>query len=288
MFEGFETADVETSGARIHLVHGGEGPPLLLLHGYPQTHVIWHKIAAQLAERFTVVACDLRGYGDSAKPPGGDNHEAYSKHAMALDQVEVMAHLGFDRFAVAGHDRGARVAHRLALDHPERVSRLAVLDIAPTRKMFAETNQSFATDYYHWFFLIQPADFPETLIGANPEVYLRQKMGKFVGDGAFTAAAWAEYVRCFTPDAIHASCEDYRAAASIDLEHDEADLDSMIACPVLALWGAKGAIEKHYDALAAWRERATDVQGQALPCGHYLAEEAPEETLAALIPFLRA
>lgn len=288
MFEGFETADVETSGARIHLVHGGEGPPLLLLHGYPQTHVIWHKIAAQLAERFTVVACDLRGYGDSAKPPGGDNHEAYSKRAMALDQVEVMAHLGFDRFAVAGHDRGARVAHRLALDHPERVSRLAVLDIAPTRKMFAETNQSFATDYYHWFFLIQPADFPETLIGANPEVYLRQKMGKFVGDGAFTAAAWAEYVRCFTPDAIHASCEDYRAAASIDLEHDEADLDSMIACPVLALWGAKGAIEKHYDALAAWRERATDVQGQALPCGHYLAEEAPEETLAALIPFLRA
>lgn len=288
MFEGFETADVETSGARIHLVHGGEGPPLLLLHGYPQTHVIWHKIAAQLAERFTVVACDLRGYGDSAKPPGGDNHEAYSKRAMALDQVEVMAHLVFDRFAVAGHDRGARVAHRLALDHPERVSRLAVLDIAPTRKMFAETNQSFATDYYHWFFLIQPADFPETLIGANPEVYLRQKMGKFVGDGAFTAAAWAEYVRCFTPDAIHASCEDYRAAASIDLEHDEADLDSMIACPVLALWGAKGAIEKHYDALAAWRERATDVQGQALPCGHYLAEEAPEETLAALIPFLRA
>ena len=287
MFDGFKTADVETSGARIHLVHGGEGPPLLLLHGYPQTHVIWHKIAPALAERFTVVACDLRGYGDSSKPAGGDKHEAYSKRAMALDQVEVMAHLGFERFAVAGHDRGARVAHRLALDHPERVSRLAVLDIAPTRKMFAETNQSFATDYCHWFFLIQPFDFPETLIGANPEVYLRQKMRKVAVEGAFTAAAWAEYVRCFDAAAIHASCEDYRAAATIDLEHDEVDLHEKIGCPVLALWGAKGAIEKHYDALAAWRERATDVEGQALPCGHYLAEESPQETLAALLAFLR-
>ncbi len=286
MFDGFKTADVETSGATIHLMHGGEGPPLLLLHGYPQTHVIWHKIAPALAERFTVVACDLRGYGDSSKPPGGDKHEAYSKRAMALDQVEVMGHLGFERFAVAGHDRGARVGHRMALDHPERVSRLAVLDIAPTRKMFAETNQSFATDYYHWFFLIQPYDFPETLIGANPEVYMRQKMRKVAVEGAFTAAAWAEYVRCFDTAAIHASCEDYRAAATIDLEHDEADLDTKVACPVLALWGAKGAIEKHYDALAAWRESATDVEGQALPCGHYLAEEAPEETLAALIPVL--
>ncbi len=286
MFEGFTVADVEASGATIRAVHGGEGPPLLLLHGYPQTHVMWHKIAPALAEHFTVVACDLRGYGDSAKPPGGENHEAYSKRAMALDQVEVMAHLGFERFALVGHDRGGRVAHRMALDHPDRLSRFAVLDIAPTRKMFAETNQSFATDYYHWFFLIQPHGFPETLIGANPEVYLRQKMGKFGAAEAFTPGAWAEYLRCFTPDAIHATCEDYRAAAGIDLEHDEADLDTKIGCPVLALWGVKGAIEKHYDALAAWRERAADVRGRALPCGHYLAEEEPEATLAALLEFL--
>ena len=286
MFDGFKTADVETGGATIRVVHGGEGPPLLLLHGYPQTHVMWHKIAPALAERFTVVATDLRGYGDSSKPPGGDNHEAYSKRAMARDQVEVMAHLGFERFAVVGHDRGARVAHRMALDHEARVSRLAVLDIAPTRKMFAETNQSFATDYYHWFFLIQPYDYPETLIGADPEFYLRYKMTKFGGAEAFTAEAWAEYVRCFDAAAIHTTCEDYRAAAGIDLEHDEADIGAKISCPVLALWGAKGAIEKHYDALAVWRERAQDVRGEALPCGHYLAEEAPEETLEALQPFL--
>lgn len=286
MFDGFKTVDVETSGATIHVVHGGKGPPLLLLHGYPQTHVMWHKIAPALAERFTVVACDLRGYGDSSKPPGGDNHEAYSKRAMALDQMEVMAHLGFERFAVVGHDRGGRVAHRMALDHPARVSRFAVLDIVPTRKMYSETNQSFATDYYHWFFLIQPYDFPETLIGANPEVFLRQKMVKFGSADAFTSEAWAEYVRCFDAAAIHATCEDYRAAAAIDLEHDEADLGKKVGCPLLALWGANGAMEKHYDVLAAWRERAQDVRGQALPCAHYLAEEAPQETLKALLEFL--
>jgi len=288
MFDGFETTTVETSGAAIRVVLGGSGPPVLLLHGYPQTHAMWHKVAPALARRFTIVAADLRGYGDSAKPPGGDDHAGYSKRAMAADQIEVMAALGFDRFAVVGHDRGARVGHRMALDHRNRVERLAVLDIVPTWKIFAETNKQIATDYFHWFFLIQDYDFPERLIGADPEYYLRAKMGKFsTSDDVFTPAAMAEYLRCFSdPAAIHASCEDYRAAAGIDLVHDEADLTRKLDCPVLALWGAKGAMEKNYDVLAAWRERARDVRGSALACGHYLPEEAPEETEAELSRFL--
>lgn len=287
MFAGFRVARIETAGATIHLVHGGSGPPLLLLHGYPQTHAMWHEVAPRLAERFTVVVPDLRGYGDSSKPTSDASHSAYSKRAMAADQVEVMRALGFDSFAVAGHDRGGRVAHRMALDHADRVVRLAVLDIVPTHKVFATVNKEVATAYYHWFFLIQPFDLPETLIGANPEYYLRKKLGQWSGSQAgFTEEATAEYLRCFAnPETIHASCEDYRAAASIDLEHDEADMARKIACPLLVLWGGRGLVGRAYDVLATWRERAAKVEGRALPCGHFLPEEAPDETYRALAAF---
>jgi haloacetate dehalogenase len=288
VLDSFEQTRITTSGAEINVRKAGQGPPLLLLHGYPQTQIMWHRIAPALAEHFTVVLTDLRGYGDSAKPPGGDNHEAYSKRAMAQDQAEVMTALGFESFAVVGHDRGARVGHRLALDHPGRVSKLAVLDIAPTLAMYERTDMAFASAYYHWFFLIQPYDLPERLIGADPDFYLEKKIGKWSKSaGCFDPAAIAEYKRCFRdPATIHATCEDYRAAAGIDLEHDRADLNRKLACPLLALWGAKGVIERQYSVLEIWRERAASVTGKALPCGHFLAEEAPEETLAELLQFL--
>ena len=290
MFAGFEAKDIPTRGTTIHTLVGGSGPPLLLLHGYPQTHAIWHKIAARLAERFTVVAPDLRGYGDSGKPASDPAHLVYSKRAMAQDQIEVMRRLGFERFFVAGHDRGARVGHRMALDHRERVQKLAVLDIVPTHKVFATVDKEVATGYYHWFFLIQGANLPETLIGHDPAYYLQAKLRQWAGDvGAFDPEALAEYVRCFSdPAAIHASCEDYRAAASIDLEHDEADMDRPIGCPLLVLWGDKGLIDRHYDVLATWRERATEVRGRKLGCGHFLPEEKPEETLGELQAFFAA
>jgi haloacetate dehalogenase len=288
VFEGFTVVDIETEGALIRTLRCGDGPPVLLLHGNPQTHVMWRKTAPRLAERFTVVATDLRGYGDSSKPPTDAEHLPYSKRAMALDQVQVMDALGFDRFAVVGHDRGGRVGHRMALDHPDRVSRAAFLDIVPTRTIFAATDQAVATGYYHWFFMIQGGNLPETLIGAEPEFYLRHKLGQWSGgDAVFEEEAVAEYLRCLRdPATIHASCEDYRAAAGIDLVHDEADLDKKIACPLLVLWGAEGLMERHFDVLATWRERADDVVGRAIPCGHFLAEERPEDTLAELIPFL--
>ena len=288
MFEGFRREFIQANGVEIHAVIGGEGPPLLLLHGYPQTHVIWHKIAPTLAERFTVVATDLRGYGDSAKPPGGPGHEAYSKREMAADQVEAMAALGFERFALVGHDRGGRVSHRLALDHPERVERVAVLDIAPTRTVFETVDQTVATIYYHWFFLIQPNGLPEKLIGADPDDFLQRKLTAWGADGdAFTDEAVAEYKRCFRdPATIHASCEDYRAAATIDLEHDRADADARISCPLLVLWGERGLVGRRYDVLNVWREKADDVRGQGIDCGHFLPEEKPQETLAALQEFL--
>ena len=275
MLSGFERRQIAASGATINLRIGGAGPPLLLLHGYPQTHVMWHRIAPALAEDFTVVLADLRGYGDSAKPPGGADHANYSKRAMARDQTEVMASLGFEQFAAAGHDRGARVVHRMALDHPERVSKVAVLDIAPTLTMYERTDMAFAAAYYHWFFLIQPADLPERLIGADPDFYLEKKIGAWSKHaGCFTAEALQEYRRCFRdPAAIHASCEDYRAAASIDLEHDRADLGRRIDCPLLVLWGARGVVGP------------AEVRGGAVDCGHFLAEEAPEETLRALRDF---
>lgn len=292
MFEGFEQRRVKVGVAEtpveINLRIGGKGPALLLLHGYPQTHVMWHRVAPRLAERFTVVCTDLRGYGDSSKPDSGPDHAGYSKRAMARDQAEVMTALGFKRFSVVGHDRGARVTHRLLLDHGARVDKAAVLDIAPTLDMYERTDRDFAEAYYHWFFLIQPFDLPERMIGADPAYYLEKKIGKWSKTGGcFAPEALAEYQRCFSyPATIHATCEDYRAAATIDLEHDRADRGRKVAVPLLVLWGAKGVIERSYDVLDLWSERAEDVSGRALPCGHFLAEEAPEETLEALLAFL--
>jgi haloacetate dehalogenase len=290
MLPNFQSMRVPVGDVDIHLGMAGDGPPLLLLHGYPQTHVMWHKIAPALAEDFTVVLPDLRGYGDSSKPPGGPGHVNYAKRAMARDQVEVMQSLGFERFAAAGHDRGARVLHRMALDHPDAVERAAVLDIAPTLTMYERTDMTFAEAHYHWFFLIQPEDLPERMIGADPDFYLEKKIGAWSKtENTFDAQALAEYKRCFrNAETIHATCEDYRAAASIDLDHDRADLDKFIECPLLVLWGARGVMERCYDVLDVWRERARDVQGRALPCGHFLAEEAPAETLAELRAFFAA
>ncbi|HTO49611.1 MAG TPA: alpha/beta hydrolase [Burkholderiales bacterium] len=288
MFPGFREDSIDVGEVAIRTVSGGSGPPLLLLHGYPQTHVIWRKVAPRLAERFTVVATDLRGYGDSSKPPGAADHSTYSKRRMALDQVEVMRALGHERFAVCGHDRGGRVAHRMAVDHPERITKLAVLDIAPTKAMYEQTTMAFACAYYHWFFLIQPPPMPETLIAGNPEAYLRHHMARHAGLAPFMPDGWPAYLRAFSdPAAVHASCEDYRAAASIDLEHDAADIAGgrKLTCPLLALWGAHGVVERLFKALDEWRKVATDVRGRALPCGHYIPEEAPDALLDELAAF---
>ncbi|MEZ5040521.1 MAG: alpha/beta hydrolase [Saprospiraceae bacterium] len=288
MFESFQSSHAVLNDINIPYVKAGSGPTMLLLHGYPQTHVMWHKIAPRLAEHFTVVASDLRGYGDASKPLTTADHTPYSKRAMAQDQVLLMESLGFEQFYLVGHDRGGRVAHRLALDHPDRVKKLAVLDIAPTYAMYTNTDMEFAKAYYHWFFLIQPFDLPERLIGADPVFYLNRKFGQWGRDSAaFTPEARAEYVRCFTPETIHASCEDYRASASIDITHDQLDLDAgrRLSCAVLALWGEKGFVGHKYDVLAEWRKWADEVHGMALPCGHYLPEEAPEATLQALLNF---
>jgi haloacetate dehalogenase len=288
VFEGFRHERIRANGVEIAAVVGGSGPPLLLLHGYPQTHAIWHKVAPRLAQRFTVVATDLRGYGDSSKPATTPGHAPYSKREMALDQMQAMRGLGFERFFLVGHDRGARVAHRLAADHPQAVERAVFLDIAPTLAMYEQTTQAFATAYWHWFFLIQPAPFPETLIGADAVGYLRKKMGSgSAGLAPFTEAAWQEYARCFTPEAIHASCEDYRAAATIDLEHDRADRDAghRVRAPLLVLWGAHGVIERCFRPLDDWKRVADDIRGRALPAGHYLAEEVPDLVIAELEAF---
>jgi haloacetate dehalogenase len=265
----------------------GAGPPLLLLHGYPQTGFMWHKIAPRLAEDFTVVVADLRGYGDSDKPTSREDHAVYSKRAMAADMMAVMTALGHSQFFIAGHDRGGRVAHRLARDYPQAVTKLAVLDIAPTAMMYDTTDMHFATSYYHWFFLIQPAPFPETLIGSDPKFFLESKMQHWGKDRtAITNDAFDEYLRCFSnPDTIHASCEDYRASASIDLEHDAADVGLKLDIPLLVLWGATAMVGNKYDMLCAWQEVATDVTGFAVPGGHYLPEESPDETYQALLDF---
>ncbi|MEM8545352.1 MAG: alpha/beta hydrolase [Cyanobacteria bacterium P01_H01_bin.119] len=289
MFEAFKHHFVKTQGTTIHAVMGGSGPPLLLLHGYPQTHIMWHRVAPALARYFTVVCTDLRGYGDSGKPDTAPDHSTYSKRKTAQDQVEVMTALGFDQFMVAGHDRGGRVLHRLLLDHPQRVSKAAVLDIVPSRTILKTLNQALATAYEHWFFLAQPAPFPETLIGHDPDYYLKAKLSRWSADSsAFSAAAIAEYCRCFrNPAVIHATCEDYRAAVTIDLDHHEADIDQLIQCPLLVLWGANGVMEQNYNVLQTWRDRARNVQGHSLPCGHFLPEEQPEATTEALLKFFK-
>ena len=290
MFEGFTHTQIETSGARINLRHGGSGPPLLLLHGNPLTHVMWHKIAPRLAEDFTVVATDLRGYGDSSKPEGGADHSGYSFRAMAQDQVEVMQALGFTAYYVCGHDRGGRAAHRMALDYPERVKKVAFLDIVPTHHMLNNIRKEWAVDSYHWFFMAQPFDYPEQmLIAYGLERYIRRKLDKKgVGMSAFTPEALAEYIRCCTPRNIHAVCEDYRAAVGIDLVHDEADLHKKLAAPVLVLWGERSHVNRSYRPIEAWQERALYVRGNMLACGHYPAEQAPDETYAALREFFGA
>ena len=283
IFEGFQLATIETGDASIRVRHGGSGPPLLLLHGNPQTHVMWHLAAPRLAEDFTVIATDLRGYGDSSKPETTRGHEPYSKRAMALDQVGVMKHFGFERFALCGHDRGGRVGYRIALDNPGVVTKLAVLDIVPTWEAFSRADMAFGLGYWHWFFLAQPYDLPERLIAHDPEKTLFR-----AGTEMFHPTAVEEYVRCLrNPQTIHAICEDYRAAATIDYEHDAADriAGRRIACPVLALWGGQGFLEEHYDVLDVWRRWAEDVRGRVLDCGHYLPEEAPEETYAELRAF---
>jgi haloacetate dehalogenase len=287
----FRRTTVLAGGVRINTLVSGHGSPVLLLHGYPQTHLIWHHVAPKLAERHTVVLTDLRGYGDSGKPAGGPRHEGYAKRTMAWDQVLVMRELGFPEFAVAGHDRGARVAHRLALDCPEAVTRLAVLDIVPTRYALANAGSGFGLGYWHWFFLAQPEPLPEHMIGADPDGWVRGRISAVRRGGVpLEPAALDEYVRCFRdPAAIHASCEDYRAAVTVDLEDDDATAarGQKVTAPLLALWGQHGFVGHHYgDILAIWREYADKVEGAALPCGHYGPEEAPEETTAALLDFL--
>jgi haloacetate dehalogenase len=284
----FLGAIVQTSQAKINILTAGKGFPLLLLHGYPQNSYMWHKIAPRLAADFSVVMADLRGYGDSSKPKGEPDHSNYSKKIMAQDQVEMMSQLGYQEFYLVGHDRGARVAHRLALDYPEKVKKLALLDIIPTYELYKTTDRDFATAYYHWFFLIQPYPLPETLIGGNPEFFLRQKLQSLArGNDVFTPEAIAEYLRCFNnPDTIHATCEDYRAAASIDLVDDELDLNKKLTCPVLILWGTKGFVGRKYNVVEIWKKKAIALSAKAIACGHFLAEEAPEETYQAIREFL--
>lgn len=290
LMPGFRWEDIDADGVRIRAAIGGSGPPLLLLHGHPQTHLTWFKVAPELAKRFTVVATDLRGYGDSEKLPGDALHLNYSKRAMADDQVAVMAALGFDRFDLVAHDRGARVAHRMALDHPDRVARLVLLDIAPTATMYAQTTREFATRYFWWFFLIQPFDLPERMIAADPDHFLdRHLSGQIKVEGSLDPRIVAEYRRCYRdPATRHAICEDYRAASSIDLDHDAADSDRRIEAPLLLLWGAQGTVGELFDVMESWRSRAADIRGRALPCGHSPQEEVPDLLLAELNGFFAA
>jgi len=293
MFKGFTSESFTVNdGVRIHARVGGRGPGLLLMHGHPQTHVMWHRVAPGLARRYTVVAPDLRGFGDSSRPEPGAQNEAYSKRAMARDMVELMRQLGFGRFLVGGHDRGARVAHRLALDHPERVERLFFLDIAPTLAMYERTSMAFARDYWHWFFLIQPPPLPERLIEADPVAYLHNVSGRrHAGLSAFQPEALAEYERCIAlPLTARSICSDYRASAGIDLEQDALDRDAgnHLAVPLRVLWAQHGAVGRNFDVLQLWKDVSRgEVSGHAVDCGHYLAEEKPDIVLQEMLAFFR-
>ena len=285
LFRNFSRKNIKTRNARIHLVTGGEGPPVLMLHGYPETHVMWHKVAPALARDYTVVCADLRGYGDSSKPKGLPDHSNYSKRAMAQDMVEVMRALGHYRFHVVGHDRGGRVGHRLARDHGDLVRSLTVLDISPTLRMYESTDMAFARAYYHWFLLIQPAPLPEKMLATMGPRYILGRIGRSKGGlKHFPRKVQREYMRCFN---AHSTCEDYRAAATIDLQHDRKDLKRRIRMPLLALWGRQAVVHAQFDCLADWREVATDVRGKAIDCGHFLPEEKPAEVLAELRRFLK-
>src|SRR5437588_9906753 len=295
-FPGFRRDQIKTSGATINVVYGGKGSPVLLLHGIPETHVLWRKVAPVLAQNFTLVMADLRGYGDSSKPPGGADHFGYSKRAMAKDQIEVMEHLGFRQFALVGHDRGGRVAHRLALDHADRLTKLVIIDIVPTYKCYQTVSKDFATVFFHWFTLVQPPPFPETMLENSAELFLKMMLFRLGGEEPRAGIpewvdqpAYSEYLRCFRdPAAIRALCEDYRAAASIDLAHDAADLNKKIQCPLLVLWSEKGPFHRMYDVLQTWRDRANQANGKALPAGHFLPEQVPEQLIGELEPFLGA
>jgi len=292
MFEGFDKAQIETSGTTINLVHGGDGPPVLLLHGYPQTHVMWHKVAPQLADRFTVVAPDLRGYGDSGKPPSDGDLDVYCKRTTAKDQVEVMAELGFESYHLVGHDRGARVGHRMALDHPKRVKSFTSLDVVPSQAAFEAMDADLSFAWFHWHLMRQPSPIPETLIGNSAKTYLDFLLESWTAvDGAITEEAYSEYLRCFSnPETIRGTCMDYRSI-SLDLQHDEADRGRKLACPVLVLWAGNMAKRPGWQTgaglnmLDTWRERASDVRGRPIDCGHFLPEEAPEEVVKALLGF---
>lgn len=291
MFEHFTQGRMAVSGTEIAYRIAGQGEPLLLLHGHPQTQAIWHNVAPHLTSHFTVVLADLRGYGDSGKPEPDAEHLRYSKREMAQDQLELMAALGFSQFSVIAHDRGARVAHRLALDHPQAVKRMVLMDIAPTLAMYQQTSEAFARAYWHWFFLIRPAPLPETLILADPDLYLRSVMGsRSAGMQPFTDEAYADYLRCLQLDGTaRGICEDYRASAAVDLQHDQIDRNASrkVRCPLLILWGEKGTVGTCFAPLEEWAKVAEDVQGEALPCGHYLAEEQPQLLLEKVLPFLR-
>jgi haloacetate dehalogenase len=295
-FDGFEARDFDLAGTRIHARIGGraDAPPLLLVHGFPQSHALWQRVAQRLAPHFRLVLPDLRGYGDSAKPPGEADHANYSKRALAQDLALLMRELGHPTYFVCGHDRGARVAHRLALDHAQAVRRLVLIDIAPTLDMYAATDMRFARAYYHWFHLIQPYPLPETMIGGCAPAYLRAKLGGWGSGGTnyIEAEALADYERCFcTPEAIHAACEDYRASAGIDLDHDRASRAAghKIACDVHLLWGQRGVVQALFDPLALWQAQCSAaVTGVALPAGHFIPEELPQETAAQLLGFFSA
>ena len=285
MFEGFTDTSVDIEYMNIRVRYAGDGPPILLLHGNPQTSAMWRHVAPKLAETHTVFCPDLRGYGFTDKPPSGEGSENYTKRRMAQDMILMMEEFHFTKFDVCGHDRGGRVAHRMAHDHPNCVRRLAVLDIAPTREMYANTTMAFARDYWHWFFMIQPHPMPEDMMGADPDRFWLAKCTKQGGSHEIFGEGLAEYLKAFrNPETIRATCDDYRAAATIDIAHDNAEVAKMTV-PLLCLWGSKGAIEKHFDPLELWRARAENVRGWSLPCAHYMAEEMPDEVTAALLEF---